>query len=104
MTLVEVLVNRRCTHCVGALDRIADLAGRFGVAVAAVDVATHPEAAEERGVRSSPALVVDDDVACFGVPDASTFAGLVGAGPEGQGPARHPHPPNHPTRDREAMT
>lgn len=104
MTLVEVLVNRGCPHCVGALDRIADLAGRFGVPVAAVDVAAHPEAAADRGVRSSPTLLVDDDVACFGVPDASTFAGLVGAGPDGQGPARPSHPPNHPTRDREAMT
>lgn len=107
MTLVEVLVNRRCTHCVGALDRIVDLAERFGVPVAATDVAAHPEAAADRGVRSSPTLLVDDRVGCFGVPDAATFAALVDAGPDARRrdrPRGSPSPDPKRTRNGDATT
>lgn len=97
--LVRVMVNRGCAHCVGALDRVAELAGRFGVSVAAVDVAAHPRAAADRDVRSSPALLVDDDLAYVGVPDPSTFAALVGAthpgdrrGRRSRRPLPGPHP------------
>lgn len=95
--LVRVLVNRGCAHCVGALDRIAGLAARCGVPVAAVDVAAHPKAAADRGVRTSPALIVGDGVAYLGVPDAPTFSALVDAADRGgwRGPRRkHPHPPD----------
>lgn len=77
MSLVTVLVNRDCGHCLRAIEQVEDLARRTGASVAATDITVHPEVCKGLQIKRSPAVLFEDGVAYPGVPDAPTFEALT---------------------------
>lgn len=77
MSLVTVLVNRNCGHCLRAIEQVEKLAQRSGNTVAATDITAHPEVCEALRIKKSPAVLFEDGVAYAGVPDGPTFEALA---------------------------
>ncbi|HLE97867.1 MAG TPA: hypothetical protein VI997_10890 [Candidatus Thermoplasmatota archaeon] len=80
---VTVLANAGCSHCVHALDRLADLAEAEGLAFAAVDVRRHLREMGRWRAAASPLVTFGSRVAIAGVPDAETFHALAAIAHEG---------------------
>lgn len=55
--LVTILANAACPHCLHATDTLTDWCCEVGIPVAGLNVAHHREAADERNIEHSPALV-----------------------------------------------
>lgn len=55
--LVTILANASCPHCMRATDTLTDWCCEAGIPVAGLDVARHREAANERHIEHSPAIV-----------------------------------------------
>ena len=75
-----VLANAACPHCRHALDVLTELAQRESVAISALDVHAHPEAARAWAAESSPFLVFDAGGERYehaGLPNAVEFHALV---------------------------
>lgn len=79
MRTVTVLVNKSCPHCLKILDKVCEMCGREGLTVSAIDILSHPEAAERWKVATSPALVFDESVVFAGLPDPARFHELATA-------------------------
>lgn len=79
MSLVTVLVNRDCGHCLRAIGQVEKLAQQNGHSVAATDITAHPEACEGLRIKKSPAVLFEGGIAYPGVPDETTFKALCGA-------------------------
>ncbi len=77
MSLVTVLVNRNCGHCLRAIEQVEKLAQRTGTTVAATDITAHPEVCQALRLKKSPALLFEDGIAFPGVPDGPTFEALT---------------------------
>lgn len=81
-TAVTLLANSRCPHCVQAVDRMTEWAIEEGVAVAAVDLWAHPEAAGWFEAETSPVVVLEGGrpQVHLGMPDHAAFHRLVAGG------------------------